>query len=135
MFAASRSDTGKKIFAAVGQGVALAEKGMNAPGAAELRAAGCPESMVMDMREAMGIAVAFIPDAGLEGDEETDYVLAACSGAPASELPACDALAAVYAKAVPSARDFVIEVKHTGKQKAECRNRYSGDGTFIVDLK
>ena len=134
MFVAARSDTGKKIFAAVGQGVALAEKGVNAPGAEELRQAGCPQSLVMDMKEAMKLAELFV-DGGFKDDGDLDYVMAACTGKYGDTLPTCEALAPVYAQAVPSERDFVIEVKISGKQKPECRQRYAGDGTFIAEMK
>lgn len=134
MFLAARSDTGKKIFAAVGQGVALAEKGVNAPGAEELRQAGCPQSLVMDMKEAMKLAELFL-DGGVKDTDDMDYLMAACSGKYGDTLPTCEALAPVYAKAVPSTREFVIEVKINGKQKPECRQRYSGDGTFIAEMK
>lgn len=136
MWMAARSDTGKKIFSAIDQGVKLAEQGVNAPGAAELRAAGCPEALVMDMKAAMAIADSFI-DGGLENDAELDYISVNCS-APAGStvtLPSCDDLAPVYAKAAPSERDFVVEVKRQGKQKAECSKQYSGDGEFIRDMK
>lgn len=134
MFVAARSDTGKKIFAAVGQGVALAEKGVNAPGAEELRQAGCPQALVMDMKEAMKLAELFI-DGGLKDTDDMNYLMAACTGKYGDTLPTCEALAPVYAKAVPSEREFVIEVKINGKQKPECRQRYAGDGTFIADMK
>lgn len=134
MFLAARSDTGKKIFAAVGQGVALAEKGVNAPGAQELREAGCPQSLVMDMNEAMKLADLFI-DGGLKDSEDLDYVMVACTGQYGDTLPTCEELAPVYAKAVPSEREFVIEVKTNGQQKPQCRQRYAGDGSLIADLK
>lgn len=134
MFVAARSETGKKIFAAVGQGVALAEKGVNAPGAEELRQAGCPQALVMDMKEAMKLAELFI-DGGLKDSDDLNYLMAACTGKYGDTLPTCEALAPVYAKAVPSEREFVIEVKINGKQKPECRQRYAGDGTFIADMK
>src|SRR5947209_2544858 len=46
---ATQSETGKKLFSVMGKGIEMAQKGMNAPGAAELRAAGCPQAMVLDM--------------------------------------------------------------------------------------
>ena len=71
VFVAARSDAGKKIFSAIDQGVKLAEEGVNAPGAAELRAAGCPQAIVLDMSEAVKIAGAFI-DGGL-GTVHNEY--------------------------------------------------------------
>lgn len=134
VFVAARSDTGKKIFSAIDQGVKLAEQGVNAPGAAELRAAGCPQSTVMDMAEAMKIAEAFI-DGGFKDDPELDYTLVACSGPFGSTLPTCEEVAAVYAKAVPSERNFVVEAKLSSRQKPECSKQFKGDGTFVKDMK
>src|SRR5689334_1915226 len=80
---AARSDTAKKVFSAIDKGKKLAEDGVNAPGAAELRAAGCPEALVMDMKEAAAIADTFFADGGgLQRDEELDYMSVNCS-APA----------------------------------------------------
>ena len=136
VFVAARSDTGKKIFSAIDQGVKLAEAGVNAPGAEEVRAAGCPQALVMDINEAMKIAGTFF-DAGMGGDPELDYLMVTCS-APmdfTGQLPTCEAVAEVYAKAVPSERDFVVEAKWAGRQKPECSSRFSGDGTFIKKMK
>lgn len=135
VFVAARSDTGKKIFSAIDQGVKLAEAGVNAPGAEELRAAGCPEAMVMDMKDAMAIAGAFF-DGGLD-DADLDYMSVNCQ-APAgskAELPSCEAIAEVYAKAVPSERAFVVQVKRASQQKPQCQQQFTGDGTFVKDMK
>jgi hypothetical protein len=132
VFVAARSDTGKKLFSAIDQGVKLAEQGVNAPGAEEVRAAGCPQAIVMDMREAMKIAEAFL-DGGLKDDPELDYTMVSCSGA--GELPSCEVVASAYAKAVPSERSFVVDVKRTGQQKPQCHQEFSGAGEFIKDMK
>jgi hypothetical protein len=134
VFVAARSETGKKIFSAIDQGVKLAEQGVNAPGAAQVRAAGCPQSTVMDMKEAMKIAEAFL-DGGLSDDPELDYTLVSCSGPIGSTLPTCEAVATAYAKAVHSERSFAVEVKISGHQKADCYQQFSGDGTFVKAMK
>jgi len=134
VFVAARSDTGKKIFSAIDQGVKLAEQGVNAPGAAEVRAAGCPQSTVMDMAEAMKIAEAFI-DGGFKDDPELDYTLVSCSGPIGSTLPSCEDVAAAYAKAVPSERNFMVEAKISSRQKPECSKQFKGNGEFIKDVK
>ena len=51
------------------------------------------------------------------------------------ELPTCEELAPVYAKAAPSERDFVIEVRRQGNKKPLCSKKYSGDGEFIADTE
>ncbi len=135
VFVASRSEGGKKLISAIDQTVKLAEGGVNAPGAAELREAGCPQALVMDMKAAMGIADSFL-DAGFENDADLDYMSVTCSAPMGStvELPTCEALAEVYAKAVPSERAFVIETKRAGQKKPECSKQFEGDGTFVKDM-
>lgn len=132
---AARSEAGKKLISAVDQGVKLAEGGVNAPGAAELRAAGCPQALVMDMKAAMAIADTFV-DGGLENDAELDYLSVSCSAPAGStvKLPSCDELAPVYAKAAPSERSFVIEVRRQGSQKPDCNKQYSGEGEYVRDM-
>jgi len=135
LFVAARSDTGKKFVSAIDQGVKMAEQGMNAPGAAEIRAAGCPQGLVLDMKQAMKIADIFI-DGGLKDDKgEMDFLMVSCAGPYGSELPDCDKVARVYAKAVPSDRPFVVDVKFQGSQKPQCQKKYAGDGKFIEEVK
>src|SRR3954453_14536718 len=68
---ATQSDTGKKVFAAMGKGMEIAAKGMNAPGAAELREAGCPQAMVMDPGDVVEIVGEFF-DAGVDKLKDKD---------------------------------------------------------------
>jgi|APLak6261679142_1056127.scaffolds.fasta_scaffold00079_41 hypothetical protein len=136
MFIAARSDTGKKVFEAFDQGVKLAEKGINAPGAAEVRALGCPQAVVMDMKDAMRIAELFI-DAGLKDDAELSMMMVSCSAPYGDDkaLPSCEEIATTYARAVKSEREFQVEVKRGGKQKPECRADFAPDGTFLRDAR
>lgn len=136
VFVASRSESGKKLFSAIDQTVKLAEGGINAPGAAELREAGCPQALVMDMKAAMGIADSVL-DSGFEDDADMDYLSVTCSAPAGStvELPSCEVLAGVYAQAVPSARPFVVEARRAGQKKPDCAKQFEGDGTFIKDME
>ena len=135
VFVAARSESGKKLFSAIDQTVKLAEGGINAPGAAELREAGCPQALVMDMKAAMEIADSVL-DSGFEDDADMDYVSVTCSAPAGSNvvLPTCEAIAEVYAKAVPSDRIFVVEAQNGG-QKPDCSKQFEGDGTFIKDMR
>jgi hypothetical protein len=134
MLVAARSDTGKKVFEAFDRGVKFAEKGITAPGAAEVRALGCPQAVVMDMKEAMRIAELFV-DAGIKDDAELSMMMVSCSAKYGDDkvLPSCEEIAATYAKAVKSEREFQVEVKRGGKQKPECRADFAPDGTFLRD--
>lgn len=133
LWVAARSDTGKQVMDAIDKGVKLAEKGVNAPGAAEVRAAGCPQAVVLDTKEMVGLVAGFI-DGGLKADE-LGGAMVLCQGPFGAELPECDALAPVYAKAASPAEPFVVEVKKQGQSKASCQRRYRPDGTFLEDVK
>lgn len=77
-----------------------------------------------------------VVDAGLENDADLDYLSVTCSAPVGSTvaLPTCEALAQVYAKAVPSQRAFVVEATREGQQKPDCAKQFEGDGTFVKDM-
>jgi len=134
LWVAARSDTGKQLLNAVDKGVKLAEKGVNAPGAAEVRAAGCPQAVVLDMKEMVDLVAGFI-DGGLKDAEQPDGAMVLCQGPWGSQLPDCDALAPVYAKAVSPTQPFTVEVKTQNASKPACERRYHPDGTFFEEVK
>jgi hypothetical protein len=132
---AGTSEYGKQFVSVLSQSTRAIAEGGDAPGAKELQAAGCPAASVMDMRELMGGLVNLLTDGG-PLPEEDDYLSAQCVAPAGStmKLPTCEALASIYAKAVPSQRDFVILVGRTGAE-VECRKKFTGDGEFIKDVE
>jgi hypothetical protein len=106
---------------------AVAQEGLNAPGAAELRAAGCDAAVVMDLSK-----ISSVFDAGASGG--TPGVVISCSVNAGRHAPACDDLAKTYVKAVGSARSsFVVEVQPQGASRPECKKVYGPTGTFLHD--
>jgi len=135
LWLASRTETGRKVLQTVEKSVKLAEKGINAPGAAEMRAAGCPQAVVLDMRDTLDVVSGFF-DAGvmdLEAEGLQGAVLL-CQGPFGSELPDCDGLASVYVEAVAPAQPFMVVVKRQGARTSNCERRYAADGAFIEEL-
>jgi hypothetical protein len=107
---------------------AAAEEGLNAPGAAELRAAGCEAAVVMDMAK-----ISSLFDAG-GGTSES--VIVSCGVAPAKPAPKCDDLAKTYAKAVGGAHgNFVVVVQPQGGGNPTCKKVYGPTGTFLHDQR
>lgn len=133
VWVAARSDTGKQVMDAIDKGVKLAEKGVNAPGAAEVRAAGCPQAVILDLKEMVDVVAGFI-DGGVKS-EKLGGVMVLCQGPFGSDLPDCDALAPVYAKAVSATEPFVVQVKKQGSSKSACQRRYHPDGTFLEEVR
>lgn len=129
LYRASQSENGKKVFSAIGKGVKMAEKGVNAPGAAELRKAGCPQAMVFDLSDAIELAEVFV-DAGEKAHQMPDETMIICQGNVFDTLPTdCDALKDVYLKATTPTHDFSISVRKQGNQTPVCQQRYHQDGT------
>lgn len=131
---AASSEEGKKVLAAMGKGVSLASKGINGPGAQEVREAGCPEAFVLDMADMRELIGIFVNDAGTKGLPETGpAVMVMCQGF--GELPDCDELAKVYApvKGRPPG-EFAILVQTKHAKSPLCSRRYADDGTPLGDF-
>lgn len=131
---AGTSESGQEFISAMRQSTRAMDEAGNAPGAKELQASGCPAASVMDMRAMSGF-IKLMTDGG-SLPEEDDYLYAQCVAPMGStmKLPTCEELAPIYAKAVPSQRDFVILVGRKAG-KTECRKRFTGDGEFIKDVE
>jgi hypothetical protein len=106
----------------------VAEEGLNAPGSAELRAAGCQAAVVMDLSK-----ISALFDAGGTPGAAPGIVIS-CATSPGKKAPTCDDLAKTYATAVPSTRsDFIVQVQPQGGSKPECKKVYGPKGNFLHD--
>ncbi len=106
-----------------------AKEGLNAPGTAELRAAGCEAVVIMDMSK---ISAMF--DAGSTSAPEN--VIVSCSVAGGKTAPTCDALAKTYVKTVGAANgNFLMQVTPQGSGVPTCKKVYSSSGTFLRDQR
>jgi hypothetical protein len=104
---------------------AAAEEGLNAPGAAELRAAGCDAAVVMDMAK---ISPLFEAGAGATSES----LIVSCSVAAGKPAPKCDDLAKTYVKAVGGAHgNFIVVAQPQGGGSPVCKKVYDPAGTFL----
>jgi hypothetical protein len=124
------------------KGGELLDQAVDAPGAAELEAAGCGEAMVLDLNSLAGaVKDALELDAGdddePEGppdDDEEDGGLDPFAGALVTcdvkdgGAPSCDALAQVYARAARPTLPFTMSVT---SGDAGCTAQYDVSGTRV----
>ncbi len=130
-YRASQSPDGKKVFSAVGKTVKMAQKGLNAPGTAELRKAGCPQAMVVSMADALDLAEVFV-DAGTQAHRLDAETIVVCQGGVFDTVPTdCDALAQTYVDAVHPANPFTLSIRKQGEQKPVCQGRFGPDGSPV----
>jgi hypothetical protein len=123
----------RKGFAAAGKGLKMAEKGMTAPGTDELRKAGCSQSMVIDMSDAMEIIDMFA-DAGDKTLPDDLGGMVICQGNMFDKLPTdCDQLARTYVAAAHPTKGFALMVQKQGDNKPLCQNSYSADGALKTE--
>jgi hypothetical protein len=106
----------------------VAQEGLNAPGSAELRAAGCDAAVVMDLSKISSLFDAGGAPGGAPG------VVVSCAVSPGKKAPTCDDLAKTYVKAAGAPRsDFIVQVQPQGGSKPDCKKVYSPKGTFLHD--
>lgn len=115
----------QKMVKAVGDTAKLAEEARKAPGAAELRKAGCRDALVLDPKKVAEIMKAFA-DAGTSAS--TDPLSVMCEVASKSSAPECDALAKVYVKAAHPTTDFKLTIQVQGTKASVCQEEYAADG-------
>jgi hypothetical protein len=111
--------------------VGLATEGMTAPGAAEIRAAGCDVAMVTDLSKVTSV---FGLDAGPNASN-TPMIIVVCQVASGKAAPSCKDIAATYVKAVPPHTPFTVRVQTQGQAHEECQEMYDAKGAFVQTLK
>lgn len=129
---AASSEEGQKVMKAIGKGANLAAKGINGPGAQEVRAAGCPEAFVLDMNEMLELIELF----SAAGTKDVGAgVMVTCQGSFGT-LPDCSEVAKAYltAKGLPPG-PFVVMVKTKNQKKEQCARRYSQSGEDLGPFK
>jgi hypothetical protein len=127
-----------KVLNAVGEGAKLAIEGSKAPGAEELRKAGCPQAIIMDGRRMTELVSKFV-DAGADAVPSDAFadVVVLCQGTSAKDtLPGCDQAALVYAQAALPAGPFRVIVSRPGtgdEHGNDCEGRYDAMGAALPD--
>ena len=136
LFQATRTGKGKAILGMITEGVKMAEEGMNAPGAAEVRELGCDQAFVMDMSR----FIEFVEPLATDGDKPFDKKkfekefsgpIVACRMTLLGDPPTCDEVAATYVKALGGSapQPFKVIVQAQGRGGSQCFASYSANGT------
>jgi hypothetical protein len=109
----------------------VAVDGMNAPGSAEVRAAGCDVAMIMDMAKVSPTLF----DGGHSTDGSPD-IMVECTVSAGRTPPSCDDVAHAYISGVGAARDeFSTEVQVSGKNQPSCEKYYDSSGKALRTVK
>ena len=119
---------------------------MNAPGREELRAAGCEEALVMDLRpmaqmarrqaQERGGTEGAPTDAELAEIEELDQVFALCIFDAKEPTLDCAAVARAYLGAVPEPPPSVAAVvQRSGQDEPVCAQRYDATGRLLGEAE
>ena len=128
------SSTAQTAFKLVGSSTKLVTKGLNAPGAAEIRAMGCEQAMVLDMKE-FGELMNDAFDGGLGlGDAGMSGLEVECALSASASPLACDDVAKTYVRAVggTASAEFAVRVKRQNDARPLCESTYDTDGTFLA---
>lgn len=125
----AQSDVGKTTFKVIGEGTRIAQKGMKAPGAKEVRALGCDQALVIDASDIAEFME--ILDAGdAAGMPQTSFVSCQVSGM--SKAPSCDDVATTYVTAIGGSapNGFIVSVTRQGSSQPVCQSMYDEEGAF-----
>jgi hypothetical protein len=126
------SSAGQSAIKVIGGTTKLATEGLNAPGTPELRALGCEQAIVLDMKK-VGELMNDAFDAGLGVDSGVEGLLVTCT-LPARATPiACDDVAKTYVRAVggTASAEFTVNVKRQNESTELCSSTYDESGTLV----
>jgi len=133
-----KDPTAQKMVKAVEETAKVAEEGRKAPGAREVRKAGCQDAMVLDPAKLAQVMETMF-DAGVggaPGEASADGpVHVICQVGALGQAPECDALARVYVAAAHPTEAFSVSVQKQGTSKAVCAFLYSSSGARTEDLR
>jgi hypothetical protein len=128
IYAFVQSDVGQTTIKVVGATKRLADKGANAPGAAQLRSRGCDQAIVLGGHD-FDELVSALDDGGLPDGGMGDLVIVSCQVNAGHPPPSCADLARTYVSAVGTASsDFVVTVQQQGNGSPFCRETYDRSG-------
>lgn len=117
-------------------GLELAEGMQNAPGAEQLRGAGCSEAMVMTPEAIRRFAVAMGADEeDLDELDEWKEELVMCTREDSLSALDCPKVARVYAEANDAASErFGVIVRVNGQEDPVCQGLYNAEGDHLGEL-
>ena len=124
---------GKAMFSAIGEATKAAAEAQSAPGAAEVRALGCDQAMVVDVARMSKLFEQL--DASAPRKEEYSVMVMCQVGLLGHGAPTCDEVAGAYRTAVGTLPGpFVAHVKHQGRSGEVCSTLYDAGGKKVRDL-
>lgn len=121
---------------AIGEGFEVGQEAVNAPGAAELREAGCDQAMVMRPEHFERIARAAEPDGGLpEGEAGFPSMVLCQYQYGTDETLSCEQVARAYGDAIASPpAEFGVQVQRQASGRPICSGVYAPDGERLGSL-
>ena len=129
----------RKFVSAAREGMSVYVDAAQAPGAAELRALGCRDAMVVDTERLATIVERLNPDASVEvpaDDEALVSPLLVCLVDGASKVT-CPQIVVAYVKAVPDAPEQMLAqvvIRSRGQDRVRCGGSFQRDGTLIRSM-
>lgn len=131
IYAFVQSDIGQTTIKVVGATKRLMDKGATAPGAAQVRARGCDQAMVLDAHDFDELMDA-LSDGGTDAGMP-DGTMVICTVRVGMSPPSCDDLAATYVAAVggEASSEFVVSVQQQGNNTPICRESYDAGGSRV----
>ena len=109
----------------------MAEEGLNAPGSAEIRAAGCDVGMVTDLSK---VGAMFGVDAGAAAADGSSVIIL-CQMTSQKPAPSCKDVAGTYVKAVTPPGQFTVQVSAQGRPQPMCQEIYSQKGVLLPTVR
>jgi hypothetical protein len=129
----SETKEGKVIFGAIGEATRIAAEGQSAPGAAEVRALGCDQAMVLDTQRMSKLFEQF--DASVPRRDDYSVMVICQVGLLGHSHPTCDEVARTYRAAVSAPPGpFLAHVKNQSSGGEVCSTLYAVDGKKLRDL-
>lgn len=108
----------------------MAQEGLNAPGAAEIRAAGCDVGLVTDLSK---VGSMFGVDAGAATAGGSSVIIL-CQMTSQKAAPTCKDVASTYVKAVTPPGQFTVQVSAQARGQL-CQEVYSQKGVLLQTLR
>lgn len=122
----------QKAGKAFGKGIEIADKGRSAPGADEVRAAGCERALVIDSEDVVALQ-GLIHTTSWDLDKKGPVVF--CKPEKSASPPSCEKLASTYLSAVSAAPPLFYVLISGGERKRKsglvCLEAYNQKGTRI----
>lgn len=119
--------------AIAGAAMDMAQEAMQQPGAAELRAAGCGQAMVLTPELRRRFLATVAPDGGYDTPELTLVLCVVPRGA--ADAPSCEDAVRAYATVhSPPPAEVAASVSVQGEEAVRCEGIYGSDGAFLREI-